>query len=154
MSVKNKVIKHSVQWFLRASAALSRAEILSPLSIASMRTMGKLTARAKNIGKAEDLTTLGKAWQKGFPSAKQVPITRITEDTVYAEIHTPCPLRGTGDVMACHRMMAYDRAVVGQAGGQFRVLSSQAEAGNNICKVAIRFEGVGIEDLVEPHEKT
>jgi hypothetical protein len=77
-------------------------------------------------------------WQRGFAAKREVPIVEVHEDLVIAEIRTQCPLRGTGDLAACHRMMAYDRAVVGRAGGQFEVLESQATPGLVRCRVAIR----------------
>ena len=80
-----------------------------------------------------------------------MPITAVTADTVYAEIHTPCPLRGSGDLHACHRMMEYDRRVLEHAGGQFVVLDSQASPGRSHCRVAMRLQGAGIDDLPPAH---
>src|SRR5690349_8307165 len=100
-----------------------------------MRAMAQLAIRAKGIRPVSDAAELGAQWQRAFPSAKQVPIKRIDHGTVYAEIHTPCPLRGSGDVNACHRMMEFDREVLKQAGGQFVVLRSQAEPGRTYCEV-------------------
>lgn len=77
----------------------------------------------------------------------------MSTDTVHARILTPCPLRGTGDVHACHRMMAFDRAVLRRAGGQFVVLRSQAEPGVTRCQVALRLQGQPIDDLVPAHER-
>ena len=91
---------------------------------------------------------------KAWLSRKQIPITAVTSDTVFAEIHTPCPLRGTGDVHACYRMMAFDREVLRKANGQFIVLQSQAETGNTFCKVAMRPVGADTADLVPAHRKT
>jgi hypothetical protein len=73
-----------------------------------------------------------------MPSARMVPITTITPDEVRAEIRPPCPLRGTGDLEACHRLMAYDRALLAPHGGRLVVLRSQAEPGVHVCEVAIR----------------
>jgi len=77
----------------------------------------------------------------------------VDATTAYGEIHTPCPLRGTGDLEACHRMMSYDRAFVGRAGGRFVVLSSQAEPGVRVCRVAMRNEHLPYEDLVHAHKR-
>jgi hypothetical protein len=111
------------------------------------------TIKAKKIHLAQNLEELGKMWQKGFPSAKQVPITAIDADTVFAEIHTPCPLRGTGNTQACYLMMEYDRKIVEKAGGEFVVLASQAEAGRTFCQVAMRFKGQAMDDLQAAHLK-
>lgn len=151
MRFKNRVIKQSVDAVLRVSAWMARRESLKPATERFMNALASATIKSKKIRKAEGLEDLGRQWQRGFPSAKQVPITRVTEDTVYAEIHTPCPLRGTGDVQACYRMMQYDRKILEKAGGQFVVLSSQATPGNHHCTVAMRKQGVSIADLTPAH---
>ncbi len=119
-----------------------------------MTILARITIFAKNIKHADNLSDLGRQWQRGFPSAKQVPIKEINDSTVFAEIHTPCPLRGTGDVQACYRMMQYDREIVNKAGGQFVVLESQATLGNTHCAVAIRKKRDDVSDLTPAHAKT
>ena len=151
MRLKNRLIRAAVAGVLSTSALLARQPRLAPLCDAAMRSLARFTVRSKGIRPATDLPDLGRQWQKGFPSAKQVPITRVTDDTVYAEIHTPCPLRGSGDTAACWRMMAYDREVLARAGGQFVVLHSQAEAGRSHCEVAMRRSGVSLADLPPAH---
>ncbi|MEO1435454.1 MAG: hypothetical protein AAFV80_07950, partial [Bacteroidota bacterium] len=111
------------------------------------------TIRSKKIGRDNSLAELGRNWQKGFPAQKQVPIIGQDKNTVYGEILTKCPLQGTGDVTACYNMMSYDRQIVEQAGGQFVVLQSQAEPGVKKCKIAIRFQGEDMSDLIQAHEK-
>lgn len=86
-----------------------------------------------------------------FPSRKGVPITRVENDTVYAEIHITCPHRGTGNVEGCYRMMEYDRKMLEGIGGQFVVLRSQAEPGVEVCQVAMRKADVPVDDLVPAH---
>lgn len=152
MKLKNTIIRQSVQSVLAASAWMARRESLNAETEWFMNVLAKTTINSKGIRKAKDLDDLGKQWQRGFPSSKQVPIKDVTETTVYAEIHTPCPLRGTGDVHACHRMMQFDRKVVEKAGGQFVVLSSQATPGNTFCKVAMRMQGADMGDLPEAHK--
>ncbi len=154
MGIQKNLIRRSVQSVLAVSAWMARRESMNALTERFMNTLARATIRSKGIRRAEDLADLGRQWQRGFPSAKQVPIRDITEDTVYAEIHTPCPLRGTGDVHACYRMMQYDRAVVRAAGGQFVVLSSQATPGNTFCCVAMRPAGAEASDLVPAHEQS
>ena len=151
MRLKNRLIRAAMAGVLSTSALLARQPRLAPLCDAAMRALARLTVRNKGIRPATDLADLGRQWQRGFPSAKQVPITRITDDTVYAEIHTPCPLRGSGDTAACWRMMAYDREVLAHADGQFVVLHSQAEAGRHHCEVAMRRSGVSLADLPPAH---
>jgi hypothetical protein len=55
---------------------------------------------------------LGREWQRLMPNPKLMPITRVEGDTAYGEIRVHCPLRGSGDVHACHRLMSYDRALM------------------------------------------
>ncbi len=109
---KNVLIKRSVQFVLAVSAWMARQERLSAVTEAFMNALARATIRSKRIREVDTLEALGAQWQRGFPSAKQVPITAVTADTVFAEIHTPCPLRGTGDVGACYRMIQFDREVV------------------------------------------
>lgn len=94
---------------------------------------------------------LGREWQRLMPSPKATPITHVEDDTAYGEIHVRCPLRGTGDVEACHRLMAYDRALIRPAGGRFVVLESQAEPGVTRCRVALRPVDLPADDLVPAH---
>jgi hypothetical protein len=67
-----------------------------------------------------------------------VPIERVATDTVRAQIHTPCRLRGTGDVEACHPMMGLDRQVMRRVGVEFAVPRSQATPGGPHGRVALR----------------
>ncbi|WP_373079196.1 hypothetical protein [Zhongshania sp.] len=152
MKIKNYLIKHSVKAVLATSAWMATKESLNPITSAFMSGIAKATIKSKGIREAKNLADLGRQWQRGFPSSKQVPIKEISADTVIAEIHTPCPLRATGDVNACYRMMQFDREVVKKAGGQFVVLSSQASPGNTFCTVAMRLRGADITDLIPAHE--
>jgi len=139
---------------LSTLAFLSRRKNLDFFTFRMSNLLANTIIKQKRIKKAENLNELGKFWQKGFPSSKQVPITEVDENTVYAEIHTPCPLRNSGDTLACWKMMAYDRRIVEQAGGNFVVLSSQAESGNTFCKVAMRFKDQMMDNLQQAHLKS
>jgi hypothetical protein len=154
LALRSRLIKAAVGASLAVSAFFARRPAFDALTARLMRGMARLAIRARGIRAAHDPAGLGAQWQRAFPSAKQVPIRRIEGDTVYAEIHTPCPLRGTGDVRACHRMMEFDREVLKHAGGQFVVLRSQAEAGRTHCEVAIRRAGVPVSDLVSALART
>src|SRR5689334_14730057 len=90
-----RLIKASVGGSLAVSAFFARRPAFNAVTSALMRAMARLAGRAKGIRPARDTADLGAQWQRGFPSAKQVPIKRIEDGTVYAEIHTPCPLRGS-----------------------------------------------------------
>lgn len=104
-------------------------------------------------------SALGAEWERLLSSKKTAhvtavePATATTPETAYGEISVHCPLRGTGDVHACHRLMAYDRALVEAAGGQFVVLESQATPGRTSCRIAIRKRGDRVDDLVPAHER-
>lgn len=149
--IQKTIIRHFMGAMLALSAFLARRAGLQALSFAWSRALASLAIRRKRIGPAADLPALGRAWQSGFPSARQVPIERITGDTVYARIETPCPLRGSSATAACWRMMEYDRAVVRAAGGQFVVLQSQAEPGVTVCRVALQRTAAATTDLVPAH---
>ncbi len=151
MSLRNTLIRTAMRGVLAISAALARRPALHRLSDAWARGLAAFTVRTRRIRPQSDVAALGHSWQRSFPSAKQVPITGGDAQTVYAEIHTPCPLRGSGDVHACHRMMEYDRAVLRRAGGQFVVLRSQAEPGVTRCQVAMRRHDAPVDDLLPAH---
>ena len=145
--LQRKLVKHTTNVLLRVSAVLARRPKLHRAADAWHRGLAASMASSRNIKPAKSLEELGAAWQRGFGSPKQIPITNITDDTVYAEIHTVCPLRGSGDLRACHRMMEYDRALLERAGGQFVVLDSAAAPGRNKCTVAMRMAGADVSDL-------
>jgi len=146
------VIRHGMAALLAVSAGLARPSMLWPVSRAWSRWLARRTLKRRKICQtSRQISDLGAAWQAGFPSPKQVPLERVTPDTVYARIETPCPLRGSGRTAACWRMMEYDRAIAAAAGGQFVVLRSQAEPGVTHCRVALRLAGAEISDLVPAH---
>lgn len=151
--IRKRLIRDGMQLLLGLSAWLAVSESRAGASRRLMQAMADATVRSKRIRPAITLDQLGDAWQRGFPSRKQVPITAVTESTVFAEIHTPCPLRGSGNLQACHRMMEYDRRLLEHAGGQFVVLESQAMSGRSHCRVAMRMAGVDTADLVPAHEQ-
>lgn len=151
MRLKHRGIKLFMNGMLAVSAALARRPQLWPLARTWSRLLAALTIRSRGIRPQTGLRQLGEQWQRSFPSAKQVPITGMDAHTVYAEIHTPCPLRDSGETQACYRMMEYDRAVLQAAGGEFVVLRSQAEPGRTHCEVAMRHKGMPLADLTPAH---
>lgn len=147
------VIKNGVKLFLNIQAFMFRNTMFNGLGYKLNHFIARKTIKNKKIKEAKTLKELGENWQKGFPSRKEVPIVAEDTNTIYAEIHTKCPLRGTGDVLACYKLMSYDREIVSKAGGQFIVLTSQAEKGVEKCKVAIRFKDEDTNDLQHAHQK-
>jgi hypothetical protein len=118
-----------------------------------MRAFGSFTLGLTRARPQADLEGVAVEWQRMFPSAADVPITRISDDTAYAEVHIPCPHRGTGNVEGCYRMMKYDRKMLERIGGQLVILRSQAEPGVEICQLAIRKVGVTTADLTPAHRR-
>ena len=147
------LIKSFTQAVLRLLAFFARRPGLASVSNFLTRSLARLAVGAKAIGRAHEVAELGPLWQRAFPSKKQVPIVSISNDTVIAQIHTPCPLRGSGDVHACYRMMEFDREVLRHAGGQFVVLESQATPGVTVCRVAMRLQGESLSGRVPAHEQ-
>lgn len=96
---------------------------------------------------------IGREWERLLGNRKYAHVVEIdaATGTVYGEITGRCPLRGTGDVAACHRLMAYDRGLVAPLGARFVVLASQAEPGRTSCRVAIRAADRDDSDLVPAH---
>lgn len=139
---------------LAANAALTRSRakwleqrVLTPAFV-------RLTQLVRGRREVEPTASaLGEEWERLLASRRTAHVTHVEGETAYGEISVHCPLRGTGDVRACHRLMAYDRALVDAAGGQFVVLDSQAEPGRTTCRVAIRPKGAAMADLVPAHEK-
>jgi hypothetical protein len=138
---------------LRASAWTARKPALGPPTARLLGLVGGAWARLRGVAPTASPAEMGARWQQTFPSPHQVPVTRVDDTTAYAEIHVQCPLRGTGDVAACHKLMAYDRAIAAQAGAAFVVLRSQAEPGVTTCQVALRALNLPREDLKPAHEK-
>ena len=139
---------------LSANAALTRSRakwveqrVLTPAFV----RLTQLVRGRREV--APDAASLGAEWERLLASKKTAHVTHVEGETAYGEISVHCPLRGTGDVHACHRLMAYDRALVKAAGGEFVVLESQAEPGRTTCRVAIRRAGASMNDLVPAHEK-
>lgn len=150
--MKKFLLRRGMTLLLAISAGLARRPALWPVSRAWSHGLAGLAIRRRKICQAtRQISDLGTAWQRGFPSPKQVPIEAVTPDTVFARIETPCPLRGTGRTAACWRMMEYDRVVAAAAGGQFVVLRSQAEPGVTSCRVALRRSGDAVDDLLPAH---
>jgi len=127
---------------------------LSGITRSLMRFFGGVTLKMRKAQAQSTVEDVGNEWQRMFPSRKDVPITGVENDTVYAEIHMPCPHRGTGNVEGCYRMMEYDRKMLERIGGQLVVLRSQAEPGVEVCQLAIRKVDVPVDDLVPAHVRT
>lgn len=142
------LLKHGTQRVLRVLAWLARRQGMARAPAAwFIRSLGTTMARFRRVVPSSDAALLGAMWQRAFPSKKHVPIVALDRDTAYGEIHTRCPLRGTGDLDACHRMMGYDRAFMEPAGARFVVIESQAQKNVTVCKIAIQRAHRSADDL-------
>ncbi len=101
----------------------------------------------------DNVSELAKSWQEMMPpdGREYFPIQEIKGNTAYTEIHLHCPLRGTGEVQACFKLMNYDRQLMDAIGGQLIVLESQSNSGKNFCRLAIRKKGESVEDFIPTH---
>lgn len=136
MNIK-KINKRIFNSLMSLTHWLTETELRNVIGKPVMRGLGSLTLAVKKADKKDTALEAAEEWQRMFPSKKMVPITKIDGDTVYAEIQSECPYRGSGNVEGCHRMMEYDRKMMEKIGSQFIVVKSQAEAGVPHCQIAI-----------------
>jgi hypothetical protein len=142
-------------WFkgFTVAAMLARTSgLLAFLTRGFMRLSAWYTLFLKRGRPKTSLRDVVYEWQRMFPSIDMNRIMSMDEHTARAEVRVQCPLRGTGDVLACYRVMEYDRAMLRRIGGQLVVLRSQAEPGVEVCQVAFRLQGEDISDLRAAHE--
>jgi hypothetical protein len=149
----NRIFGQLFNGVLKITSRFARNANYNGLTRAIMRALGGITLMMRRGSSKASLAEIGQEWQRMFPSKKFVPITNIDEKTVYAEITVKCPLRASGDLNACYRMMEYDRKMLEKIGGQLIVLRSQAEAGVERCQIAIRKKDDDANDLIHAHKK-
>jgi hypothetical protein len=151
MSLGKRIIRKTFNRIARSFAFVARKEPLAPVSRLLGQSTAQMVVHSKRLQRADNLQQLGETWQRAFPSKKLVPIESVSDNTVFAQIHDQCALRGSGDVHACYRMMEFDRGVLERIGGQFVVLESQATPGVTRCRVAMRMAGQDMQDLTPAH---
>jgi hypothetical protein len=139
-------VRRLVAWF-------NRKPSLARFSAWLMRKLAHIAMRNAGSKPVNTLIELQEEWQRSAPALANYKLIKIEKDTAYAEIHSECALRGTGDIAACHRMMEYDREVMRAIGGEFVVLESQATPGRTFCTVAMRQKGASMNDFVPAHLK-
>ncbi len=76
-------------------------------------------------------------WKALMPYSDDFIISSNNSENGLAEIHIKCPLKNTGDIEACHRLMNYDRELIKKFDGNLFVLNSQVYPENNYCKLLI-----------------
>jgi hypothetical protein len=133
----NQLNKQLFNAFMGLTHWLTETELRNIIGKPLMRTLGSLTLKVKKAEKKNTALESAEEWQRMFPSKKMVPITRIEDETIYAEIRSECPYRGSGNVEGCYRMMEYDRKMMEKIGTSFTIIKSQAESGVFHCQVAM-----------------
>ncbi len=141
---------------LRFLAFFSQKKIFDRLTFWMTKKNAKLNIRLNQPKQATNVSDLAITWQQLMPNDGQhlFKITEISKDTAYTEIHLHCPLRGTGNVEACYKLMNYDRTLMEEIGGELVVLESQSNSGKNYCSLAIREKGQNMNDLIPAHKIT
>jgi len=148
---KLAVFEFSLKFF----SLLSRYDVLNPFTRFFTSYSAKLNLYLNKPEKSNSIKELAEIWQNLMPpDGKELfQIKSIDKNTAITEIHIHCPLRETGYVNSCFKLMNYDRILMKKVGGQLIVLESQANSGKNYCKLAIRKKGVDISDLKPAHLK-
>lgn len=142
----SKLLGYAFQAGLRLNAALTRSRygrfvetwILTPAFVRLTRWI-----RGSRLMDPSP-EALGREWERLLGNRRYAHVTGIDSEagTAYGEITGYCPLRGTGDIAACHRLMAYDRGLMAPHRARFVVLASQAEPGRHTCEIAIHAPGL------------
>ncbi len=147
----NQVNKYLFRNLISVTKWFTETELKNIIGRPIMRSLGLITVKIK--GGKEKITTneAAREWQKMFPSKKMVPIVEEDDGTVYAEIKSKCPYRGTGNVEGCYRMMEYDRKMMEIIGADFVVIKSQAEKNVDNCLVAITNNQNKRKKLIDAH---
>ncbi|NRB58616.1 MAG: hypothetical protein HRU50_01590 [Winogradskyella sp.] len=140
---------------LRVFAFFSKRSFFNGLTQFLTTRSAKLNLVLNKPKPVSQLNELAQSWQAMMPPDGQeyFKIKDTSEDTAYTEIHLHCPLRGTGNVEACYKLMNYDRQLMNAVGGQLIVLESQSNSGKNYCRLAIREKQKDASDLVPAHKK-
>ena len=147
-----QIVFNSTLHFLSFLATWEISERTIPLLT---EYLAEINLSINNPKISSNLVELANTWKELMPPDGQeyFQITEINGDTAYAEIHLHCPIRGTGKVDTCYEFMNYDRSLLKKVGGTLTVLESQSNSGKNFCKLAIRLNGIGTDDLIPAHKK-
>lgn len=128
--------------------------ILTPASVKLTRLV-RGTTMPLSAATPHTAEALGREWERLLGDSRYARIIRVDlqTQTAYGEITGRCPLRGTGDLAACYRLMAYDRGLMSPLAARFVVLESQAEIDKRSCKIAIRPQLLDASDLLPAHRR-
>lgn len=124
---------------LRFFSPLAKLKFLSIFVRACMHMTAKFVSWVWSANQKQTIEEIAHEWTNQMPKPHSMfPITKIENGIAYGEIKVHCPLRDTGNPMACYRLMQYDRSLVDSLGGELIVLESQSNSGKNFCQVAIK----------------
>ena len=139
---------------LKGLSFFAKRSVFDGLTYWATKQVANLNLFLNKPIRAQEIDELATTWQEVMPPDGQnfFKVAEITQDTAFAEIHLHCPLRGSGDVMACYKLMNYDRHLMEEVGGELVVLESQANSGKSFCKLAIRKKGADLSDLTPAHK--
>jgi len=139
--------------FVHLTAALARSPF-DGAARAIMRVLARINCGMNGAKAQTTLPAVAAEWKRMFPiNPEQMPVTRVTDDTVYMEIREYCPLREKG-IEACDRLMEFDRETLAKLGAEIVVLRSQAEQeGVTVCQLALRKLGADLSDLPSIYAK-
>lgn len=148
---KQKVFNQS----LGILARISQRRSLDSITLGLTTFLARVNLYLNRPTVSESLKQLGESWLGLMPPDGQhfFKVEDPTENTIHTQIHLKCPLRGTGDVEACYKLMNYDRKLVDAVGGQLVVLESQANSGKSYCRLALRPKGADVSDLIPAHQQ-
>jgi hypothetical protein len=154
---KLKILLHKQRIFvfvLNILGALSRHSVFDDIVQKSTLILAKLNVSVIDPKFPTDVMGLAQQWKAMMPVDGQefFKITSVTKDTAYTEIHLHCPLRDSGNVRACYKLMNYDRQLMKSIGGQLIVLTSQSNSGQSFCQLAIRKSNQPTTDLTPAHK--
>lgn len=138
---------------LKFLAFLAKRSFFDGLTYLLTKRSAQLNFTLNKPKHANEVKQLAETWQKLMPPDGQqyFRIKEIDDKTAITEIHLHCPLRGTGRVDACYKLMNYDRQLMEMVDGQLIVLESQSNSGKNYCRLAIRKKGEEVSDLTPAH---
>ena len=140
---------------LKMLAFFAQRKRLDKITQWSTKASAQLNVFLNKPKPTENVEELAEAWKKMMPKDGQefFKISEVTADTAFTEIHLHCPLRDTGNVEACYKLMNYDRRLMEVIGGELIVLESQSHSGKNYCRLAIKKQGDDTSDLIPAHQR-
>ncbi|MBU42124.1 MAG: hypothetical protein CMN76_02805 [Spirochaetaceae bacterium] len=166
---------------LRLAAPFARVRLFGGPVRLWMRLLARLVYWASGSPRANDPQDLARIWQTLMPEPhSHFPLVNgerfesigldylekssegtgselvpdVGQASVAAgEIHLHCPLQGTGDPVACHHLMEFDRALVQAAGGHLMVLDSQSNSGRPYCTVLMSMDANTLKRYAPAHKK-